>query len=121
MIRNIRHKGLLRFFADSDSRGINAKHAARIERILDRLDAATKPAPRAVKSSRAEIDQAILAALKSGNWMDTASLTRITKAPNTTVVSAQLGRMRSKGLVESKPNTFSKLGKVTLLWRRVQE
>ena len=43
MIRNIRHKGLLRFFADSDSRGINAKHAAKIERLLDRLDAATKP------------------------------------------------------------------------------
>lgn len=43
MIRNIRHKGLLRFFADSDSRGINAKQGARIERILDRLDAATKP------------------------------------------------------------------------------
>ena len=43
MIRNIRHKGLLRFFADDDSRGINSKHGARIERILDRLDAAIRP------------------------------------------------------------------------------
>lgn len=43
MIRNIRHKGLLRFFSISDTKGINAKHAARIERLLDRLDAATKP------------------------------------------------------------------------------
>jgi len=43
MIRSIRHKGLLRFFSAGDKRGINAKHAARIERLLDRLDAAGKP------------------------------------------------------------------------------
>jgi proteic killer suppression protein len=43
MIRNIKHKGLLRFFSESDHRGINAKHAGRIERWLDRLDAASRP------------------------------------------------------------------------------
>jgi len=43
MIRTIRHKGLLRFFSTGDTKGINARHAARIERLLDRLDAATKP------------------------------------------------------------------------------
>jgi proteic killer suppression protein len=43
MIRSIRHKGLLRFFSDDDHRGINAKHAARIVRLLDRLDSASRP------------------------------------------------------------------------------
>lgn len=39
MIRNFKHKGLERFFSKSDHRGIPAQSAARIERILDRLDA----------------------------------------------------------------------------------
>lgn len=43
MIRGFRHKGLDRFFTKSDRSGIDAKHAARIQRLLDRLDAATKP------------------------------------------------------------------------------
>jgi len=43
MILNIRHKGLERFFSKSDYRGIPAQHAARLERLLDRLDAALKP------------------------------------------------------------------------------
>ena len=43
MIRSIRHKGLLRFFSNSETKGINTKNAPRIERLLDRLDAATKP------------------------------------------------------------------------------
>lgn len=43
MIRNIRHKGLDRFFTKSDRRGIDARQAERIRRILDRLDAVTKP------------------------------------------------------------------------------
>lgn len=43
MIRNIRHKGLLRFFSASETKGINAKQAPRIGRLLDRLDAASKP------------------------------------------------------------------------------
>lgn len=43
MIINFRHKGLERFFSKSDYRGIPAQHAARLERLLDRLDAALKP------------------------------------------------------------------------------
>jgi proteic killer suppression protein len=43
MIQNFRHKGLHRFFAESDGHGIPAQHAARMVRLLDRLNAAVKP------------------------------------------------------------------------------
>ena len=43
MIKSFRHKGLERFFRKGDYRGIPAPSAARIERILDRLDAALQP------------------------------------------------------------------------------
>ena len=43
MIRSFRHKGLERFFTKSERKGIDAKQADRIRRILDRLDAAVKP------------------------------------------------------------------------------
>lgn len=43
MIKSFKHKGLERFFRRSDYRGIPARSAARIERILDRLDAALQP------------------------------------------------------------------------------
>jgi len=43
MIRSIRHRGLLRFFAKGDLRGIPPDKAARIERMLDRLDASKQP------------------------------------------------------------------------------
>lgn len=43
MIRGFRHKGLERFFTKSDRSGIDARQAARIQRLLDRLDAAVKP------------------------------------------------------------------------------
>ena len=43
MIRGFRHKGLERFFAKSDRSGVDAKQAARILRLLDRLEASTKP------------------------------------------------------------------------------
>jgi toxin HigB-1 len=39
MIRSFRHKGLARFFATSDHRGIPAQFGPRLERMLDRLDA----------------------------------------------------------------------------------
>ena len=44
MITSIRHKGLRKFFYDGDHRGIPAEFAARIERVLDRLDSCIKPA-----------------------------------------------------------------------------
>ncbi len=40
MIRSFRHRGLERFFRKGDHRAIPARSAARIERMLDRLDAA---------------------------------------------------------------------------------
>ncbi|MEI8031480.1 MAG: type II toxin-antitoxin system RelE/ParE family toxin [Comamonadaceae bacterium] len=39
MIKTFKHKGLDRFFRKSDHRGIPVQHMARIERMLDRLDA----------------------------------------------------------------------------------
>lgn len=39
MIKSFRHKGLEQYYYDGNKRGINVKHAPRIGRILDRLDA----------------------------------------------------------------------------------
>jgi proteic killer suppression protein len=43
VIRKFRHRGLQRFFSQGDYRGIPAQFANRLERMLDRLDAAVKP------------------------------------------------------------------------------
>ena len=43
MIANFKHKGLERFFSNGDYSGIPAQLGERIERLLDRLDASTKP------------------------------------------------------------------------------
>ncbi len=43
MILGFRHKGLERFFTKSNRRGIDARQADRIRRILDRLDVAVRP------------------------------------------------------------------------------
>lgn len=43
MIQNFKHKGPERFFAKSDHRGVPARSEARIERILDRLEASISP------------------------------------------------------------------------------
>jgi len=43
MIRSFKHKGLERFFRKCDHRGIIAKTEMRVERVLDRLDAASEP------------------------------------------------------------------------------
>jgi len=40
LIKSFRHKGLRQFFEDGTRRGIVPEHAARLGRILDRLDAA---------------------------------------------------------------------------------
>jgi len=42
MIRSFRHKGLEQYYFDGNKRGINVKHAPRIGRILDRLDASVQ-------------------------------------------------------------------------------
>jgi toxin HigB-1 len=43
MIRGFKHNGPERFFRRRDHRGIPAQSAARMERVLDRLDAAMRP------------------------------------------------------------------------------
>lgn len=43
MIKSFRHKGLRIFYESGDTRRIQATHAAKLARILDRLDAATTP------------------------------------------------------------------------------
>ena len=43
MIRSFRHKGLERFFTKSDRRGIDARQADRLRRMLDRLTAIARP------------------------------------------------------------------------------
>jgi len=42
MIESFKHKGLERFFTASDKRAIPAQSAARIERLLDRLEASVR-------------------------------------------------------------------------------
>jgi proteic killer suppression protein len=43
VIRSFRHKGLRRYFCDDDRSGIGGRQEGRIRRLLDRLDASTKP------------------------------------------------------------------------------
>ena len=43
MIRTFKHKGLERFFTKGDHRAIPGQSAARIERMLDRLDSSAAP------------------------------------------------------------------------------
>jgi proteic killer suppression protein len=43
VIRSFKHKGIERFFYDGDKSGINPGHAAKLARILDRLDSSTTP------------------------------------------------------------------------------
>lgn len=43
MINSFRHKGLERFYFNSDRRHIKQEHAARLARILDRFDASIRP------------------------------------------------------------------------------
>jgi proteic killer suppression protein len=72
MIRSFRSKALERFFAKSDRRGIDAKQAARIRRILDRLDAAVMPSdmdlPGFEFHALAGARKGAFAASVSGNW-----------------------------------------------------
>ncbi len=43
MIIRIRHKGLRRFFETGDTKGIDAKHAAKLRLLLTSLNAARSP------------------------------------------------------------------------------
>jgi len=43
MIKSFKHKGLEGFFYDGSRSGINTRHAEKLGRLLDRLDASEKP------------------------------------------------------------------------------
>ena len=43
MIKSFAHKGLKDFYETGSKKGIQADHAAKLERMLDRLDASTNP------------------------------------------------------------------------------
>ena len=43
MIKSFAHKGLKEFYETGSKRGIQAEHASKLERMLDRLDASTSP------------------------------------------------------------------------------
>ena len=43
MIRHFQHKGLERFFRRGETKGMQAQHQQRIQRILDLLDDASEP------------------------------------------------------------------------------
>jgi proteic killer suppression protein len=43
MIKSFKHKGLQKFFLDNNRTRINPNHAAKLARILDRLDASIRP------------------------------------------------------------------------------
>lgn len=43
MIRSFKHRGIERFFTRGDYRGIPAQYAARLDRLLDRLDISLRP------------------------------------------------------------------------------
>ncbi len=72
MIRGFRYKGLERYFTKSDRSGIDARQAVRIQRILDRLEGATRPDDmnlpgyrfHALKGDR----KGVYAVSVSGNW-----------------------------------------------------
>jgi proteic killer suppression protein len=72
VIKNFRHKGLDRFFTKSDRSKKDARQADRIRRILDRLDAATKPEdmnlPRFEFRGLSGKLKGVFAVSMSGNW-----------------------------------------------------
>ena len=43
MIKSFAHKGLKEFYDTGSTRGIQPEHASKLGRMLDRLDASTKP------------------------------------------------------------------------------
>jgi proteic killer suppression protein len=72
VIRTFRHKGLKRLYDTGDRRGVRADHVDRIERILARLDEATKPSDMDLPGYRLHRLRGDLAGFSavtvSGNW-----------------------------------------------------
>jgi len=72
MIKSFKHKGLEKFFHDDDRSRINPQHAEKLARILDRLDASTRPQDMNLPGYRLHElkgkDKGAWAVWVSGNW-----------------------------------------------------
>ena len=72
MIKSFKHKGLENYFYDGDCRGNNTRHATRLGRILDRLDASTGPRDMNLPGFKLHElkgkDRGTWAVCVSGNW-----------------------------------------------------
>ena len=63
-IKKFKHKGLEDYFYDGTTKGITAKHAAKLGRILDKLDAAIQPSDMNLPGYRLHL----LEPKKDGRW-----------------------------------------------------
>lgn len=72
MIRNFRHKGLKRLYENGERRKLPPEHVEKIERILARLDQASKPGHMDLPGYRLHRLKGDLAGswsvMVSGNW-----------------------------------------------------
>jgi len=64
MIRSFKHKGLGVLFETGSKRGVNPQHAARLARMLDRLDASGSPQDMNLPGWRLHS----LAGARAGQW-----------------------------------------------------
>lgn len=72
MIKSFKHKGLEKLFHNDDRSRINPKHASKLARILDRLDASIKPQDMNLPGYKlhrlAGKEKGIWSVWVSGNW-----------------------------------------------------
>jgi len=72
MIKSFKHKGLQKFFYNGDRSLINPKHASKLARILDRLDASIRPLDMNLPGYKlhrlAGKEKGIWSVWVSGNW-----------------------------------------------------
>jgi toxin HigB-1 len=72
MIRNIRHRGLRALYEENDPTGVNPQWAKRLQILLTRLEASTKPSDMALPGLRLHPLRGNLRGLwavnVSGNW-----------------------------------------------------
>ena len=72
MIKSFAHKGLKDFFETGSKKGIQAEHAPKLERMLDRLDASINPLDMNLPGYRLHQlkgdKQSLWAVTINGNW-----------------------------------------------------
>ena len=72
MIKSFKHKRLSEFFETGNKKGINPEHAAKLTRILDRLDASMLPTDMHLPCFRLQqlsgVEKGTWSVWVSGNW-----------------------------------------------------